>query len=346
MISSNIQSLRRVALVGLAMVLLVDFVLSFRLHTGLGLGVIMLMVFPLAVGLVSLVLMPKAIGTLFGHLNLLVPLALVVVANKLLDWLCAAPVLGAVLNPSLPLHLFTFSFGLSVGFLVRIALAAGYATWMTAALLELVRNGNGDPCQGLPAVPGRFWRVLGLEFLGWAAVMIATSFLILLFPVLGFFALVPLAVFGVVWNFVTAAVLPVAFEGREGFWLSFRAGFSASLANLGKWWLLLLAQMLLLGLVFFYYSGGGGHTNVSWSVNVFWTGGYEDDCRWYGKLAEVCHSSKLPLVETLLTLLFGTLAVAIKVAIVQRLPPGSSPVMPSATPAKTGPQDPEGEPAE
>ena len=34
--------------------------------------------------------------------------------------------------------------------------------------------------------------------------------------------------------------------------------------------------MLLLGLVFFYYSGGGGHTNVSWSVNVFWTGGYED----------------------------------------------------------------------
>jgi hypothetical protein len=52
------------------------------------------------------------------------------------------------------------------------------------------------------------------------------------------------------------------------------------------------------------------------------------------------------LVETLLTLLFGTLAVAIKVAIVQRLPPGTPPVMPSATFAKTSPQEPEGDPVE
>jgi len=38
-------------------------------------------------------------------------------------------------------------------------------------------------------------------------------------------------------------------------------------------------------------------------------------------------------VEPLTTLLFGAFAIAIKLAIVQRLPPGTSPVMPTATPA-------------
>jgi hypothetical protein len=164
-------------------------------------------------------------------------------------------------------------------------------------------------------------------------VMVVTSILLLLMPVLQFLALVPLAVFGVAWNFGTAAVLPVALAGEGGFWQSFRAGVAASLGGLGKWWLLLLTQMLLLGLVFFYYSSGGGHTNVSWSVNVFWTGGYEDDCRWYAKLAEAVHIPKLPFVETLLTLLFGAFAAAIKLAIVQRL---HSESQTAAPPAPTG----------
>jgi len=151
--------------------------------------------------------------------------------------------------------------------------------------------------------------------------LLATSAILLLMPVVGFVALVPLLIFGVAWNFATAAALPLAWQAQAGFWHSFRTSISISLANLGRWWLLLLAQMLLLGLVFFYYSSGGGHTNASWSVNVFWTGGYEVDCRWYGKLAEACHSSKLPFVTTLLVLIFGAFAVAIKVAIVQRLQP-------------------------
>jgi hypothetical protein len=82
---------------------------------------------------------------------------------------------------------------------------------------------------------------------------------------------------------------------------------------------LLLAQMLLLGMIFFYYSHSGNSTNVSWNVNTFWTGGYEDDCRWYGPLAGAYRTAKLPLVETLLGLLFGAGAVAVKVRIVQCL---------------------------
>ena len=161
--------------------------------------------------------------------------------------------------------------------------------------------------------------------------MAATGALLLLMPVMGFIALVPMLVFAVAWNFATAAVLPVAWDEESGFWHSFRAGLAVSLVNVRRWWLLLLAQMLLLGLVFFYYShwsdAGGGHTNVSWSVNAFWTGGYDGQCRWYEKLAEACHTSKLPFVETLLTLLFGALTVAIKIAIVQRLQPEAPPII-------------------
>ncbi len=342
MTSLNIQALRRLALVGLAAVLLVDFVLSLRVQAGLGLGVVMLLVFPIAVALVSLALMPCAAGILFRNKDLLVPLALVTIAGRVLGWLTAAPILGALLRPSFPLHLLNLSFGVSLGFLLRIALAVAYASWMTAAVLELVGAGNGDPCRVLTAALGRFWQVLGLEFIGWAAVMAATAAVLLLMPVMGFFALVPMLLFAVAWNFATAALLPVAWPGEAGFWLSFRAGVSVSLANLRQWRLLLLAQMLLLGLIFFSYShwsGGGGQTNVSWSINAFWTGGYEDNCRWYGKLAEALHTSTLPFVETLLSLLFGAFAVAVKITIVQRLQGETPPVMPSAAPADISPDE-------
>jgi hypothetical protein len=313
----NIQTLRRVAGIGLAIVLLVDFVLSVRAGTGWGLGLILLVVFPVAVGLVSLLLMPQATGTLLGNKDVLVPLALVTVAGKVLGWLAAAPFLGALISSSMPLQFLGLSLGLSVSFLMHIALAVAYATWMTATVLAFVRSGERDPCRMLPASWSPFWRMLGLEFIGWTAVMLMMAVLLLLMPMLGFFALVPMAVFAVGWNFATAAVLPVAMSSEAGFWQSFRDGISVSLGNVRRWWPLLLAQMLLLGMIFFFYSREGHNTNVSWNVNTFWTGGYEADCRWYGKVVDVYHTAKLPLVDTLLGLLFGAFAVAIKVRIVQ-----------------------------
>jgi hypothetical protein len=328
----NIRTLRWLASIGLAIVLLVDLILSWRVRAGMGLGIVTLLVMIGAVGLTAIVLAPKATGTLFRHKDLLVLLALVAVAGKLVTWLSALPFPGALLSPSFSLSLFNLSLGLSLSVLLHIALTVAYATWMTAALLDLVRNGNGNPCRVPSATPKLFWRVLGVECIGWAVVMVATSFLLLLMPVMMFFALIPLALFGVAWNFTTAAVLPLAMEHEGGFWQSFRAGVAASLSHLGKWWFLLLAQMLLLGLVFYYRSSNAGHTNVSWSVNVSWTGGYEDTCRWYGKLADALNKPKLPFFETLLTLIFGAFAVVIKLAIVQRLQPRSpaaSPIAPA-----------------
>ena len=321
MTNFNLRTLRRVALFGLAGVVSIELLSTGPSRGGLGLGLAMLLVASLAVVVVSLVLMPAAAGTLFGNKDLLVPLALVTVASKLLGWLAAAPGFSALLAPTFPLHLLSLSFGVSLSFLLQIALGVAYATWVTGAVVELVRHGNSDPCRVLPLLPGRYWRILGVEFLGWGVMMAATSVLLLLMPVLMFIALALLLGFAVAWNFATAAVLPVAWTEEGRLWPSFRTGMAASRARLGQWWPLLLAQLLLLGMIFLNYSSSGGHTNFSWSINAFWTGGYEDDCRWYDKLAEACHRPKLPVVETLLSLLFGAFAVAIKVAIVQRLPP-------------------------
>ena len=154
-------------------------------------------------------------------------------------------------------------------------------------------------------------------------VIVGIALMLSLMPSLGVYSLVPMAVFGVLWNYATAALLPVGFESAQGFWAAFRDGVRASFAHLPKWWLLLLAHMLLLGMIMFFSvrwnQAGTQHNNLSWNVNVFWTGGYEDECRWYGKLAEVNRTTRMPLVTTLLTLLFGAMAVAMKIAIVQRM---------------------------
>ena len=323
MTTLNLRTVRWVAWIGLAMVLASDLIASLPGKPRQGYGFVLLVLMCVAVALVSVVLMPRATGTLVRHKDLLLPLALLMVALQLLTWATALPVLGAILTPSWPVHLFTWSTTLSAHLLITIGLFVAYTSWVTGAILAMVRTGQNNPCAVWPSALKQFWRVFGLDCIGVGAVLITTSVLIGLMPVIGWFALAPMAVFAVAWNFATAAVLPVAFESGPGFWAAFRAGVQVSLANLRKWWLLLLAQMLLLGLFIFFYSrwnqGGTAHTNVNWNINVFWTGGYESDCRWYGKLVDVYKTSKLPFVETLLTLLFGTMAVAVKIAIVQRL---------------------------
>lgn len=316
----NIQKLRWTAWIGLSVVLFVDFIRSMGSPGGMALGIAVFLVFLLAVGLSSALLMRDPAAVL-SNSDLLVPMVLAMVAGKLIGWLAAAPVLGLLLTPSWSLNLFGLHLGLSLAFLLHAALAVAYATWMTGTLLEFARTGNSDPCRVLSVIPSRCWRVLGLSFIGWAAVMLGMSVMILLTPVLMYFAIGLMAVGGVLWNLGTAALLPVAFEAEGGFWRSFRAGILSSLAGLGGWWLLLLAQMLLLGLVIFMVTHNGGGTNMNWSINVFWTGGYENDCRWYARVAEAFRCPKLPFVETLLTLLFSAYAVAIKLAIVRRLPP-------------------------
>jgi hypothetical protein len=131
----NLQTLRRVAGIGVAIVLVVDFILSVRRHGGAGWSIVVLLVLTLGVIAAAWVLMPEATRTLLRHKNLLVPLALALVVGKLISWLSAAPGLGALLNSSWPLPLFNLSWAISLSVLLHLAVAVAYATWMTATLL-------------------------------------------------------------------------------------------------------------------------------------------------------------------------------------------------------------------
>ena len=72
--------------------------------------------------------------------------------------------------------------------------------------------------------------------LGWGVLF---AFLVVAIP-LGV-VMLPLVLLGLgvgalVWNFATAALLPVALDDRLGFWRALRLGMSLSWHGKGRWW--------------------------------------------------------------------------------------------------------------
>jgi hypothetical protein len=310
-----------VSWIGLGVALFVDLMRSLPMQRGLDLGIMMLLAFSFAVPLVCLLLMPRAASALVGSADILIPLALVVIAGKVIGWLTVAPLFGSLLSPSLPLHWLSLSFRLSLSFVINVALAVAYAAWMTAVIVEFVRSGSIDPRSLFKPAMKRFWQFFGVLFIGWVTVMIVAPVFLALMPVVAPLALFGMLVFALAWNFSTAAVLPAAWQDDDGFWNAFRRGMNVSRANLRKWWPVLLAQMLLLGLATYYFTGSAMRRSSGWTVNAFWIGGFADDSRWYAAWAAAMNAPKLPFVETVLTLLLGVFAVIVKIAIVQRLQP-------------------------
>jgi len=136
------------------------------------------------------------------------------------------------------------------------------------------------------------------------------------------------------WNLATAALLTVVVASREPLARALAEGFRASWSGKRRWWYVVVAQMLLLGWVTFLSvsfttsTGPGSFTTKSstnWSVNGFWTGGYEDSCRWYGTAAAIYETQTLPPVATLQGLAFAVLAVAVKLRVVRDLRPTAAP---------------------
>ncbi len=316
-------------MLGVGVVMLMRLGQSFPLAPRWWIGGLLLSAMMIGVTLVAVLLIPRAAGTLVHHPDLLVPFGLLLLTQEALALLLKLPLLGAAFGASHSIKLLNLSFALSLHWFTNLALAAAYATWVTAAILNLRRTGQSDPCLVLSAAGRRLPRVAGLMLLGWGVVFVLLALMGLAMPHLQWFAILLGLLAVVAWNFVTAALLPVALILDGGFLSALRAGVLASLANLRPWSALLLAQMLLLGLFYFGYasfrSGNSSSTNWSWSVNTFWTGGYHDNCHLYGNLTNTWKTQPVPLITALLTLLLGTLAVAVKLALVQRLLPEPSP---------------------
>src|SRR5206468_3072820 len=91
----------------------------------------------------------------------------------------------------------------------------------------------------------------------------------------------------------------------------------------GRWLLPLLAQMALLGMATCVSASQPPALDSAprWQVHVFWTGGYENLDHWYSDVTRAVGAPILPLFQTALMLIFGILAIGIKLIIVERMNP-------------------------
>jgi len=324
------QILRVVAGIGVGVVLLQEAVTALPLKPRQEYGVAVLVLALVAVAVVFAFLMPGMVGTLLRHKDLLVPLGLLTLAEAVLGWLTLLPVLGAVLAPSTVVKLWVLSFTVSVAFVISILLQVAYGAWTTAMILNTVRHGRSDAVADLYGMALWFLRVFGLEFIGWGVLFAGVACAIALAAAGALpLTLVLIGAGSLLWNLATAAVLPVALDERLRFWEAIRLGMGVSWRGMRRWWSLVVVQMVLLGWITFFAvsyteSKPGSTTTQSktnFSVNGFWTGGYENECRWYGKLMQTMEAPTVALISTVLTLVFGVLAVAIKLRISEDIMP-------------------------
>jgi hypothetical protein len=318
--------LRLLALVGLATTLLSELAAQ-AATPGLLLprqwyGFVLFVIVTAAVGLTLLTFLPRPAARVLTNIDLLVPYGLLLLAQTVLEGLAKLPGVAAVLTSSKVLQGAGLTFTLSIHFFLGLFLNLVFAAWTTTLVVELVRVGRPDLPGGFKRLWGWLGRVTVLETIGWAV-----PFALVALAVTVSAGLLPLAIILLgggagVWNLLTAAVLPAAFDDRVGFFDGCRQAFLRSFAHWYRWAAPVLAQLVLLGFFTFIHLSYSDsprpgqtttHTQTNWSVNAFWVGGYDNDCRWYGKLMEAAKAPTVPVVSTLLGVVFMVLALAVKV---------------------------------
>lgn len=323
---SSTKLLRACALAGTAVVLVQQVLAELPLRPRQETGLVVLVLALLLVALTLRFIFPAALARLLGYKDLLVPLGLLVFAEGVLGWLLFVPAVATMLSHAWPVKFAGLGLSLSAAFVITIFLNVAYASWTTTLILNLIRRGQGDLVEGLVGLRLWFWRVLGLESVGWTVLFAGVAAAVLLAPDAMPVAIFIIGVGSVLWNLATAALLVVALDRGLRFWPAFRRGVRVSWRAKRRWWKPVLIQMILLGWVTYLsvsYSETHGsghvtqHTSTNWSVNGFWTGGYENECRWYGKLLETLNAPKLAAVATALGLIFGVLAIAVKLRIAE-----------------------------
>jgi hypothetical protein len=319
------SALRIVGLLGTGAVVLWQVVALRHMESRQEWGFGLLILAGLALALTLRLVLPAESRRLLRRKDILIPLGLYIPASALLPALATIPALAAVLNPAWTLKILSISLGLSVAFLIQMMLAVIFAGWTTTLVLQAVREDAVDPMRALSQIGRWLLLVLATEFIGWAVLFAGVAIAIALATVSIGLALILIAVASLVWNLATAALLPVVVAKRGPFLAALREGIQMSWSRMRRWWLPVVLQMILLGWVTFIHvsfssSPGPGsvttQTRTNWQVSGFWTGGYENTCRWHGELMKALEVEPLPLITILLELMFAVLAIAIKLRIV------------------------------
>lgn len=324
------STLRGAALAGVAVVLIQQAATSVSARQPRQeWGIVVLMLAVAAVIGAVIFLMPDAGRQLLRHPDLMVPLGLLVFAEALVGWLALVPVAGPLVAAK-PVSIVGIGLSLSAVFVIVILLRVAYAAWQTSLILHVVGADRSDPIECLANARRWFLRILAMELFGWFFLFVGVAAALLLAPVAMVLALLTIGVWTIVWNLATAALLPAAVLEPGSFLKAICRALAIGRQGLGRWGHVVVAQLLLLGAATFYsvsftekQGASTTHNSTSsWSVNGFWTGGFENECRWYEKLAEITKAPRVPLLSMLFGLLFGVLAILVKLHVAARLPEG------------------------
>jgi len=312
------------AVLGPLVVLALDLLLGARWVSGQGYALFVAALILVATGLVLIVFLRREARGMLRQPDILVPLGLYVLATGMLQWFSSLPVLGGILAPSWDLSLFSMSFSVSVSLLLGIALAVGFAAW-TLGLICLATQGRApDLFEGLRTMRRGGWRTLGYMTLAMLVFFPMMAVCLALLPYVMPLALISIGLGALLLNFATAGVLLRGIARPEApFWPCLRDGIVVSCKNASRWWAPLLLQMEILGLFTVVHVSISRSFNLrrvtNWAVNGMWTGGFESDSRWLPNMMDAVAVPVPAVVTTLIGLVLGALAIAVKMRIAREL---------------------------
>jgi len=354
---------RVTSVLGVIIALVIAAFQSFPLEPRQGRGVLVALVIAVAAIVVLRLLFPFAWRTLWRRPDLLVPVGIVVLVVQFLGLMAKAPLLGSLFEPEWSANVLGISFGLSLGGVLSVVVWTAFAAWQTDLLWRALHQDTVLSLAPWPVVREKFLRALGALAVGVIVLLVCLVPILAVGLVTFLLALPAMAALGILWNLVTAALLPVTLFRPGPISAALRDGLRHSWELKGRWWRQLLAQLLLLGLVTVLAvsftatstrTDPSGRTrqvnrqtksNVKWNVNAFWVGGYEYQCRWYSKYAEAIEAEPVPIISQLLMLLFLVLAVAMKMTVIRELPDIAGGISPWKTDFGNGTKaDPRGAP--
>jgi len=249
--------------------------------------------YSLAATAILFVVIPVAIAvflrrggrTLLANPILLVPLGILMLARQCLALTTALKLMAAGSSFSV----LNISIHLTVYFVLALILEVAYAAWVTRALLDQRDSGVVDLSHALRTWGRDIVRAALFMLVGQVVLLLGAGLII----TAGVGVMYVLLVWGLVWNGLSVAFLPMALQAPT-VGAGFRSAFSASRSK-GLWGIVLLQQVLIGFVVYFSVSdvtvtrdGNTTHTN-RWTrsgtyTTAVWTGGYESDFRWHDKL--------------------------------------------------------------
>lgn len=344
-----VNLLRVAAIVGVCLVGLGKVLARGPLEQNQYFGFIVLGLIAVAVCIVLFAFLPGTTARILKNPDILVPIGLYVTANEAI-----ARLLGSATFILFNGGKFFFegvTGAILVSWVLQVAISVCFLGWMTRILLRFSEDGKVDLVGAFKDTGYWFPRTLGVISLNLIPILLTAaiflpvfksgntqSFIAFLYP-----WIVLVAIFALIWNLATAAVLPYVLSTETGLWTSIREGIGVSWSNKRKILLPVVALMLVSGWIVYFtlnyteikdseseaaFGETAGttttqsvtqHTKWNLSTNFKWIVSYPEKSDWNSKIMETVKQAPLPSVDLRIMLLMLLLSAAVNMRIIEKI---------------------------